>query len=62
MEERNMNMTELQQELDEVWKLVSMIPVKGDSVEIMAAVRAGLRRAYGMAEASTEKDGGNDGR
>lgn len=57
-----MNMTELQQELDEVWKLVSMIPVKGDSVEIMAAVRAGLRRAYGMAEASTEKDGGNDGR
>lgn len=48
MEESDMN--ELQKELDAVWNLLAGIPVKGDAVDIMAAVRGGLRRAYKLAE------------
>ena len=48
MEESDMN--ELQKELDAVWNLLASIPVKGDAVDIMAAVRGGLRRAYKLAE------------
>ena len=48
MEESDMN--ELQKELDAVWNLLAGIPVRGDAVDIMAAVRGGLRRAYKLAE------------
>lgn len=48
MEESDMN--ELQKELDSVWNLLAGIPVRGDAVDIMAAARGGLRRAYKLAE------------
>lgn len=43
-------MNELQKELDAVWNLLAGIPVKGDAVDIMAAARGGLRRAFKLAE------------
>lgn len=43
-------MNELQKELEAVWNLLAGIPVKGDAVDIMAAVRGGLRRAFKLAE------------
>ncbi len=42
-------MNELQKELDQVFRMVSSVPVSGDGVEIMAAAREGLRRAYRLA-------------
>jgi prefoldin subunit 5 len=39
-------MTELQQKLETVFKLVSSIPVTGDSVDVMAAAREQLRGVY----------------
>ena len=49
-------MTELQQTLSAIFDLLSAIPVKGDSVEIMAAVREHLRNAYKTA--GKESDNG----
>ncbi len=48
MEESDMN--DLQKELDAVWNLLAGIPVRGDAVDIMAAARVGIRRAYKLAE------------
>ena len=50
-------MSELQKELEAVWKLLAAIPVQGDAVDILAAARGGLRRAYKMAEEEEEKEG-----
>jgi hypothetical protein len=55
MEESDMN--ELQKELDAVWNLLAGIPVKGDAVDIMAAVRGGLRRAFKLAEGDDTNGG-----
>ena len=44
------DMNELQKELDAVWNLLASIPVRGDAVDIVAAARGGLRRAYKLAE------------
>ena len=48
-------MNELQKELDEVFRLISAIPVSGESVEVMAMARERLRRAYQQA-GRTEKE------
>lgn len=42
-------MNELQRELDQVFRMIASVPVSGDGVEIMAAAREGLRRAYRLA-------------
>lgn len=55
MEESDMN--ELQKELDTVWNLLAGIPVRGDAVDIMAAVRGGLRRAFKLAEGDDTNGG-----
>ncbi len=55
-----MTMSELQQELDQVYKLLGNIRVSGDDVEIMAAAKVGLRRCYQMA-GKGEKANGGDG-
>lgn len=55
MEESDMN--ELQKELDAVWNLLAGIPVKGDAVDIMAAARGGLRRAFKLAEGDDTNGG-----
>ena len=54
-------MNELQRELDEVFRLISAIPVSGESVEVMAMARERLRRAYqqaGKAEKEEDEHGG----
>lgn len=42
-------MEELKNELAEVFRLLSVIPVSGDNVEVMAAVKERLRKAYKLA-------------
>lgn len=42
-------MKELRKELDQAYSLISSIPVNGDGVDIMAAAREHLRKAYRMA-------------
>ena len=39
-------MSEILKKLDSVFKMVSTIPVSGDSVEIMAAAKNSLREIY----------------
>lgn len=51
-------MSELQQELDRVYKLLGTVRVSGDDVEAMAAARMGLRRCYQMAQPPA--DGGSE--
>lgn len=41
-------MDTIKKELDNVFGLVSSISVKGNDVEVMFAVRQGLRKAYSM--------------
>lgn len=41
-------MEAIKKELDNVFGLVASISVKGNDVEIMFAVRQGLRKAYSM--------------
>lgn len=41
-------MEAIKKELDNVFGLVSSISVKGTDVEVMFAVRQGLRKAYSM--------------
>lgn len=59
-------MNDLQKELNTVWNLLAGIPVSGDVVDVMAAVRGGLRRAFKLAEKDdtnkpTEGDDTNGG-
>ncbi len=42
-------MEELRRSLDRAYNILSAIPVTGDAVEKMAAVRAELRKAYSLA-------------
>ena len=44
-------MEAIKKELDNVFGLVSSISVKGTDVEVMFAVRQGLRKAYSMLQA-----------
>jgi hypothetical protein len=39
-------MNDVLQKLDEIFKLISSIPVNGDSVDVMAMVRNNLRIVY----------------
>ena len=50
-------MSELQKELEAVWKLLAVIPVQGDAVDILAAARGGLRRAFKLAEGDDTNGG-----
>lgn len=51
-------MTDLQKELDRAFRLLSSIPVAGDGVEMMAAAKERLRKAYQLAGGKQEdKDG-----
>ena len=53
-------MSEIQKELDEVYKLVSVVQVSGDAVDVIATVRARLRKAYELA-AAPDAEGESDG-
>lgn len=48
-------MDAIKKELDNVFGLVSSISVKGTDVEVMFAVRQGLRKAYSMLQALDTK-------
>lgn len=43
-------MEELKREIENAWKLLSMLPVSGDAVDVAAACRMSLRRALALAE------------
>ena len=47
-------MKEIKKHLEEAFQLVSSIPVKGDTVDVMAVVRNNLRAAYRLLD---EKNG-----
>ena len=57
-------MTEVKKQLEEVFQIISTIPVAGDHVEGMAAAKAKLRAAYLLVEQAerenkeAEQDGG----
>ena len=60
LRKRNMeesDMSELQKELEAVWKLLAAIPVQGDAVDVLAAARGGLRRAFKLAEGDDTNGG-----
>ena len=42
-------MTELQEEINNVYTAIAVIPVSGDHVDVMAAAREHLRRAFKLA-------------
>ena len=53
-------MNDMRRELDEAYKLLAVIPVAGDHVEVMAEAREHLRRAYKLA-ATDQKEAETDG-
>lgn len=56
-------MNDLQGKIKAAFDLISTIPVKQDSVEIMAAAKENLRQAYQMAaESEVKANGGQDDR
>lgn len=54
-------MTNLHEELKQAYAFLSAIPVSGDHVEIMAAAREHLRKAFKLAEKG-EDNGGQENR
>ena len=50
-------MTEIRKELDEAYKLISVVQVSGDAVDIIATVRAHLRKAYELAAPEEQEAG-----
>ena len=54
-------MTEVKKQLEEVFQIISTIPVAGDHVEGMAAAKAKLRTAYLLVEqADIKKEEGKE--
>ena len=51
-------MTDIQKLLDRAYNILSLIPVSGDAVEKMCAVRADLREAYAKLNKEGEKEDG----
>lgn len=49
-------LTPVQQELDQAYRLLSTLPVSGDAVEVVASVRMRLRKAYELAAAKEKED------
>lgn len=50
-------MNELQNEIDQAFRLLTALPVSGDGVEIMAGAKEHLRKAYRLVEEKGEKNG-----
>lgn len=55
-------MEEIMKKIDEAFRLISGIAVKGNDVEVMALAKAKLREAYNAAEVKgkEERDGQTD--
>lgn len=49
-------MTNVQREIDEAFRLLSAIFVSGDGVELMAAAKKHLRRAFEFSKPVQEED------
>lgn len=43
-------MEEVRKEIQDAWRLLSTLPVSGDAVDVLAACRMALRRAYAAAQ------------
>lgn len=54
-------MTDAQKELDGALRILSAIPVSGDSVDFMAAAKQRLRRAFELCGPEAREGGGQDG-
>lgn len=54
-------MTDLQKELDAAFAILHDIPVSGDNVDRMMAIREHLRKAYRMAEPKEPKEAEQNG-
>lgn len=51
-------LTAVQKEIEEAFKCISVVNVNGDAIDIMAAARAHLRKAYELA-GTEEKEAGD---
>ena len=58
MSDKN-KLTDLQVEIDEAYKCVSMLQIAGDAVDVIAAARSHLRKAFELAGKQGEAK--NDG-
>lgn len=56
-------MTDIQNEIKQVFDTLSAVPVSGDNVDLMAIARAHLRKAYKLAESAEQakKEDTDDG-
>ena len=50
-------MEEVRKELEQAFKFISLIPVYGDSVELLATAKEMLRKAYSLLEREEKKHG-----
>lgn len=50
-------MNELQNKINEAYKLISAVSVSGDNVELMAAAKESMRQAFKLAETEEPEDG-----
>ena len=49
-------MKEVKKHLEEAFKLISSVTVKGDAVDVIAAARANLRAAYHLLDKQPDTD------
>ena len=49
-------MNEIQKEINNAYKMLSSLLVSGDQVDVVAAVKLSLRRAFQMAKDEAQKD------
>lgn len=49
-------MNEIQKEINNAYKMLSYLFVSGDQVDVVAAVKLSLRRAFQMAKDEAQKD------
>ena len=51
-------MNKIQETLNDAYKMLSIIQVSGEAVDVMAAVRSKLKEAYKLADDNKEEEDG----
>ena len=51
-------MNDIQKTLNDAYRMLSIIQVSGEAVDVMAAVRAKLKEAYKLADDNKEEEDG----
>ena len=54
-------MNDIQKQIKEALRLISIIPVSGDAVDVMAAARINLKAAFDAAGKDCGQEGGGNG-